>query len=194
MAATGNYHFLGDVQHGLLAFPAWRNGGQIFAGGNQSVDTVGFTAGLTTTYTGGLFLYNPPTSTVNLSVLKVSYGFLVAHAAAAIIGVAVAQSLTALTAPGTAVASVCTQVGSANTPQGILYSPTSATLPVAPKLVKVLTSVDTGAITTQPGGFLTESKIDGEILLLPGGLMAFVSTATGTPSSFIGAISWEEIP
>lgn len=194
MAITGNYRFLGTLQHGLLAFPAWRAGGSIFAGYTPTVQGAAFTAGLTTAYTSGAILYNPTTSNSNLSILRASYAFVLAVGADSTIGLGVAHSTTAITTPGTALSVVCTQVGSANTPQGMLYSPTSATLPVAPKLAKILGSVTTAAVTTSPTGASANVNVDGEILLLPGSYCVFTSSGAGTDASFFGGFSWEEIP
>ena len=180
-----------NQQHGPLRYAAKR--GILYRGGNQAVVTTAFTSGVPTTYTGGLVLYNPTTSEVNLSIREAAFGFVVAQTNAAVISLGVAASATALTGTLTAVTSANSLVGSTATPTGLLSSSASITLPVAPVLVRQLGTVDTGALTVVTAEGAGTVDIGGGIELSPGSYCVFLSSATGTASSFFGAFTWEEI-
>ncbi len=195
MAGVGPQPGYGVVnqQHGRLRYAA--RIGNLYRGGNQAIVTTAMTAGLPTTYTGGLVLYNPLTSTVRLSILEAGLAFVVAQpSAASVVGLGVAHSASALAGTLTAVASVNALVGSSNTPVGLLYSSASITLPAAPKLARILTTVDTGALTTEVGSGLPTYDIGGGIELEAGSYCVFVVTAADAGSSFMGSLTWEEIP
>jgi hypothetical protein len=177
--------------HGRYYQPA--NLGRLFSGGNQAPVPTALPAGLTESYTGGLVLYNPVGSGVNVALLLAEYALVVAQTNAASIGLAVGQSATAPTGTLTAIAPVPGVVGSSATPEALLYSSAAITLPVVPTLVRNLGVCDTGALTTGPSGAAGLSDLGGSIILPPGGFACFVSTAAGTASSFLGAFTWEEI-
>ena len=169
--------------------------GRAFRGGNQAAVATALTAGLPTTYTGGLVLYNPASSGVNLAINQASYAFVVAQTNASMIGLGVGYSASALAGTLTAVASEAGFVNSSPaTAQGLLYSSASITLPVAPYLACQLGVVDTGALTTGPNGAAVTVDLGGSIILGPGAYACFLSSAAGTASSFLGAFAWEENP
>jgi hypothetical protein len=177
-------------KHGRLWVPA--NASAFFSGGNQAPVATALPAGLTATYTGGLVLYNPIGSTVNLSISAASCAFAVAQTNAAVIGLGVGYSATvAPTTPGTAIAAQPNNVGSAIAAQGVLYSNTSLGLPSVPYLARILGGVGTGPTSGSTLSTLT-SAVDGGILLPPGGYCCFTSSAAGTASSFVGDFVWEE--
>ena len=179
--------------HGTFWAAATR--GRQFVGGNQAVAAAALAAitpGTTTTYTGGLILYNPVGSGVNAAINYASFMFILAQTNVALIGIGVGASATAITTPGTAIASQCALVGSSNAAQCLLYSPTSATLPVAPYLAKKLAVVGTGA-TSGISGASGVFNLEGAIILEPGSYACFTSSAAGTASSFYGGFVWEEV-
>jgi hypothetical protein len=180
-----------NEQHGILWQAARR--GSLFRGGNQAVVVTTMTAGLPTTYTGGLVLYNPLTSTKNLSIREVAFSFIVGQTAATTVGLAVARSASALTGTLTVVPNSNALVGSSATSQGVLYSSASITLPTAPVLVANLGTQYTGAITTVPFDGPNIVPIAGGIQLTPGAYCVFTSSATGIASSFFGQFAWEEV-
>ena len=164
-----------------------------FSGANQSVVTTAFTAGLGTTYTGGLVLSNPFGNTYNVVLTKVGVAFVVAQTNAAVIGVAAGQSSTALSGTLTSVAPSSDLIGSGVTPTAQLYSSASITLPVAPVLKRIIGAVDTGALTVATFGSGIVD-LEGGIILPPGGFATIYSSATGTASSFFGSMAWCEVP
>jgi hypothetical protein len=180
-----------NEQHGVYWQAARR--GILFRGGNQTAVVTAMTAGLPTTYTGGLVLYNPLTSTKNLSIREASFGLIVAQAAAGTIGLAVAQSATPISGTLTPVPAQNALVGSSAVAQGKLYSSASITLPTAPIMVATLGTAYTGAITTIPLDGPNVVQISGAIQLTPGAYCVFVCTAAVTASSFTGQLVWEEI-
>lgn len=180
-----------NEQHGILWSAARR--GILYRGGNQAVVATAMTAGLPTTYTGGLMLYNPLTSGTSLSIREVAFSFIVAQTAATVIGLAVARSATAPTGTLTVVPNANALVGSSATSKGILYSSASITLPTAPVLVANLGVQYTGAITTIPVDGPNIVTIAGGIELQPGAYCVFTTSATGIANSFFGSFTWEEI-
>lgn len=168
--------------------------GYMFHGGNQAVVATALAAGLPTTYTGGLVLYNPTTSTNALLLQRATAAFVVAQTNAAVIGIGVGYSGTAISGTLTAVASQGANSQTAVVAQGLLYSSASITLPSAPYLARILGTVDTGALTTDVGSFTLTQDIQGGIWIPPGGYAVFTSSAAGTASSFFGSFVWVEFP
>lgn len=169
--------------------------GNMFSGGNQAAVSTALSAGLPTTYTGGLVLANPITSTVNLVIQKAKAVFVVAQTNAAAIGLGVGyDASTALSGTLTVVPNQNALQTSSATSQGILYSSASITLPAAPVLARLLGNVDTGALTTQVDAGALEADVQGSIILSPGGYAVFTSSAAGTASSFLGSFTWVELP
>ncbi len=76
--------------------------GHRFGAAMQAVLATATVAGLTTTLTGAITLYNPVTSPVNLSVEKFGIGFVLAPAAPLVYGLATGQSQTAISGTLTA--------------------------------------------------------------------------------------------
>lgn len=151
-------------------------------------------AALATSFTG-LMLYNPPNSTVNVSVNKIGMSFLVAFAAAASVGIMTAQTNTPLATFSAANASVKNMFVNGPVGQAVAYN--SATIATAepglPKLHQLFGTGLTGAITTTP---MTNLFVDleGGLILPPGAYMAtYTSTASGA-SSMWASFTWEEIP
>lgn len=148
-------------------------------------------AGSTTAFTGGIILYNPPTSTVNLVVNKVGLGFIVAFGSASAIGLQTGQSYTPITNGSTTGVTRTGQFVGQPAGQGQVYS--AATLPVTPTLTTVLSSGLTGAITTQvqtPNFY----DLEGSIVLPPGAFVcSYTSAASGSSAAYL-SIQWEEVP
>lgn len=152
-------------------------------------------AALATSFTG-LMLYNPPNSTVNVSVNKIGMSFGVAFAAAAAIGVMVGQTMTPLATFSAANTRVQNMFINGPAGQAVAYN--SATIasaePGLPKLLQVFGQGMTGAITTVPqiaGHFV---DMEGGLILPPGAYMAtYTSTASGA-SSLFASFTYEEIP
>jgi hypothetical protein len=169
-------------------------GGDLFSGGNQAVVATALAAGLPTTYTGGLVLANPIDGTKNLVIQRAQAAFIVAQTNAAVIGLGVGYSTSALAGTLTAVASVPAVAGSSAAATGKLYSSASITLPAAPYLARILGSVDTGALTVAVDAASLALDVQGSIVLPPGAFAVFLSSAAGTASSFFGSFVWLELP
>jgi hypothetical protein len=187
-ARAGN---MGDLivseLHGRYYEAAYRR--SMFNAANQAGQTT--TVGLATTYTG-LCLSNPINSTVNLVLNKVGFSFLVAFAAASVIGLMCgfnSGTNVTHTTPGTPRSSF---FGAGASGQGLVD--TSATLPTAPFVTHTFASGLTGAITTTPLIGQNFCDLEGALILPPGAYAAiYTSTASGA-SSLIGSFSWEEVP
>jgi hypothetical protein len=180
---------LGDVivseLHGRYYETAYRR--NLF---NAAVQGTGITTsvGLTTTYTG-LCLTNPTTSTVNLVLTKVGYGFNAAPTATMVVSLAFNNSTTAVTQT-TAITVRNNYLGGA-TGQGL--AATSTTLPTAPINSHILGVIGTNAIT---GLNETMDVIDmeGSIVMPPGSYVCIVTSTASAATSFWGSFQWEEVP
>jgi len=185
--------YYGVDNHGKYFQPAASL--RAYRGGNQAAVATAMSAGLPTTYTGGLILYNPLASTSVLAINRVSFLFIVAQTNVSAIGLGLGYSgSVAPTGTLTVVASRSSNVGSsAPTAQGVLYSSASVTLPVAPYLGRLLGTVDTLTPALGVGSGTGTFDIAGGIILQPGAFCCFTSTAAGTASSFLGEFAWEEV-
>ena len=167
---------------------------RLFSGGNQAAVATALAAGVPTAYTGGLVLANPITSTVRLVLNRVAAAFVVAQTNAAVIGLGLGISASALAGTLTVVPSIQTNLDlTPNTPQGVLYSSASVTLPIAPYLSRLLGAVATGALTVGLGGAPLSLDLQGGIILPPGGFACILSSSAGTASSFLGSFTWSEV-
>lgn len=165
--------------------------GRFFSGGNAAVVATALSAGVPTTYTGGLVLANPTTSSVNLVLSNVTAAFIVAQANASAISLGIGKSSSALAGTLTVVPSISDSLNS--TPVGILYSSASITLPTAPTPARLIGAVATGALTTEILGNSLSLNLQGGIILPPGGFACILSSAAGTASSFLGSFTWSEV-
>ena len=148
------------------------------------------TVGTATTYTG-LCLSNPPSSPVNLVLLKCGYSFSVAFAATSVIGLMTGYSGTAVTHTAAAKVYGSMFTGQASGAWGLCDS--SAGLPATPVLNTVLGTGFTGAISTVPAIPATLVDLEGSIILPPGAFAAFyTSTASGTAAGAF-SFTWEEV-
>lgn len=160
-----------------------------FHAANQAVTAL--SAGLGTTYTG-LCISNPINSTVNLVLGKIGWTFLVVFAAVASVGIACGFNSGTNVTHTTPVTPRSNYFNTATTGQGL--ADVSATLPTAPFYTHFLGAGLTGAVTTIPSLGPTNWDAEGDIILPPGGYMAFVASAVSAASSFWGSASWEEVP
>lgn len=187
-ARAGN---LGDLIvsecHGRYYEQTYRR--NIFNAANQAAATT--TVGLALAYTG-LLLYNPVGSTVNLSILKVGYSFVVAFPAAAAVGLMVGfNSSTNVTHTVAGVTHNSFFGVGASSQAGV---DTSSTMPTAPFLTHLFATGLTGAITTEELVSGDVVDLEGSLILPPGAYAAiYTSTVSGT-SGFFGSFSWEEVP
>lgn len=163
-----------------------------FGASMQAVLATATIAGLSTAITGTSVLYNPVSSTVNLSIEKFGVGFVLAPAAPLVFGLATGQSMTALSGTLTSLGAKSKFLGG-SVGQGIAVASASITLPVAPTVDIVLGALDTGAITTtasMPGVY----DLEGGIVLPPGGFAVFWTSAVLAASAHIASWAWEEVP
>lgn len=194
MATTNPPGYYNVPLHGRYYQPA--SLGRLFGGGNQAPVVTALPNGLTASYTGGLVLYNPIASTVNISLLQANYAVVVQQTNAVVIGIGTGYSASvAPTGTLTVVTSQPANVGSSATPQGILYSSATITLPTVPYFARIISPLATGALTADQSGGGSNFEAAGQVLLPPGGYAAFISLGgAGTASSFVGHFAWEEIP
>ena len=149
-------------------------------------------AGTSTTFTG-MVLYNPPTSTVNLVMNKVSLAFAVAFATSPTnIGLMVGQTFTPIATFATTSTSTRGLFLGQPAGQGVVYS--SATLITTPVVQTILAAGSTAALT----GFSVVPPIfndlEGSIILPPGGYAATFTSAASGASALFASFQWEEVP
>ena len=165
-----------------------------FGGAMQGVNATATIAGVGTSITGALVLYNPPSSSVNVVIEKFGVGFVLAPAAPLVYGLATGYSATALSGTLTSVTPKCKYLGAgAPTPTAGLVISSGVTLPTAATVDTVFGQVDTGAVTT----VTTISDLfdlEGSIILGPGGYCHFWTSAVLLASAHIASFQWEEVP
>jgi hypothetical protein len=175
-------------------YPAAING-TLFHGGNQAPVTTAMSAGLPTTYTGGLVLANPIASDNNLILQRATAAFSEASPNGAVISVAIGH------APTTNVSGTLTTVPVQNAnpandtnAEGVLYSSASVTLPAAPVVAALLGAVGTAAVSADVTGPPIQADLGGSLILPPGSYAVFASTAALSAHSFMGHFEWVELP
>ena len=148
------------------------------------------TVGLATTYTG-LCLSNPIGSPVNLVLLKAGYGFTVAWAAVAAIGLMAGYNSGTNVTHTTPVTPRGNFFNGGSGGYGLLDS--SATLPTAPTLHTVFNSSTTATAAVPP---LVSGLVDfeGSLILPPGAYAAFFTSTVSAAASGHFSFSWEEVP
>ena len=129
-------------------------------------------------------LYNPPGSTVNLSLIKVAAVFAAAPAGAVVVGL-VAGFNAAVPTGITAGAPLSNFVGGA---AGQGKTASAITLGTAPALVLPLLAVEAASSITPAPAFV---DVAGSIVIPPGGYVAISANAA---ASIIGSFEWDEVP
>ena len=179
---------LGDVitseLHGRYYEQCYRR--NIFSAANQTA--IATTVGLATTYTG-LVLSNPVGSSVNLVLLKAAAAFPVAVAAGTVVGLMLGYNAGTNVTHTAAVTPRSNFFGVGAAPIGLVDS--SATMPTAPFVQKVMGTIGTATISTAPG---IGEDLEGSIILPPGAYAAFYTSAASGALGFMGSFKWEEVP
>ena len=172
---------------------------QTYRGHRFSASIVGqvTTVALATTYTG-LCLSNAPGNGFNLVLDEVGIAFLVAFTAASAIGLMAGFNATTAVTHSTPATITNDYFNNslggvaAVSPVGLVDS--SATLPTAPVLKKILFAGLTGAITTEADFGSGQFVIRGGLVIPPGGYVAiYTSTASGA-ASMAATLHWTEVP
>ena len=168
--------------------------GHRFGAAMQAVLATATVAGLTTTLTGAITLYNPVTSPVNLVVEKFGIGFVLAPAAPLVYGLATGQSQTAISGTLTALTPKSKNVSAGVAAGvGIVYSSASLTLPVQPTVDTVLGTLDQGAVTVTNSA-MSYFDLNGSLIIGPGSYACFWTSAVLLASAYIASFEWEEVP
>lgn len=184
-----------DAQGGLAASPqnaAFYNSTVRRKRFAAMVEGITTTVGVATTYTG-LLLSNPTTSLVNLILDKMQIGFRVAFGGAATIGLFRGFSAT-LNNTHTAAAVVQNMMvdGTAAGNTGLVDS--SATLCLTPTAFTPYGIGLTGAISVASELPDIEVKIDGSIVIAPGGFVGVYTSAASGASGLVAGVQWTELP
>jgi len=155
----------------------------------------GVAPGTTISTTAAFSLYNPTTSGKRLIVLRASVSLLSGTLGAGSILWTANTNLAAAatTGSGTAIVSTADLVGNATAPAGVPL--TTATLPVAPKLLRPFCGLTAVAVATAAAPWQVFEDVDGEFMLLPGATISLMGvTAAGTSPLVMIGMTWEEIP
>lgn len=164
--------------------------GRLMTAANQAgVVTV---VGLHTTYTG-LVLSNPVGSDIDVSLLRVGVGFIVAQPTTGAI-VALEAGYLGTTDVTHSVPSTTLRNCYLGGTAPVANVDTGATLPIAPTLIESFGSVLTEAIT---GGTVQPAYVfdlGGYLILPPGGFCAIYTTIASGAASMVASLVWEEIP
>ena len=143
-----------------------------------------------------LTLYNPATSGVNLSLMRVRVGvttFIAAGAGPLTTAYVLAANTNVLAAAPTATTSATIRNSLLGGAAGVGLAYTAATLPAAPVVVRSIGSLYLIGATLQTSmAYNIDDWIDGEIVVAPN--TAITLQAIGSATSGIVSMSWEEIP
>lgn len=176
--------FIVQELHGRYYEQAFR--ANVFCGANSAAQATSTSSATAT----GLILTNPVGSGRYLSLIDVTVGVGAAVAAAFEVGLfANINPLAAAVTQTTPITPVCTALGSAAKPVGLLAS--AATLPAAPTHIRTLLA--SGWVTaTAQSQELAKDEVAGAIVLLPNTAVS-IQSVVGT-QSILASITWEEIP
>lgn len=163
--------------------------GLLFNAANQAGTVT--TVGLATTYTG-ICLSNPVGNTKNVVVTGVGYAFPVAPAADVVVGLMTGYSGSTQVTHTTPITPKTSFIGAGANPTALVDS--AATLSATPVIERILGKVDTGAITTTTQGSVTNTMIEGGIILAPGAFVAIYTSSVANTAGFFGSFQWMELP
>lgn len=157
-----------------------------------AVHNAGDAPGTTISTTACACLYNPVGSGVNLSVCKVSIGYVSGTIGTGTMFHCVNMTTTQTAPTGTAATGGVVNLGGGGAGQGQYFS--TATV-VAPKAYRPFVTLDPMLATSVLGLPLKVEDMDGEILLPPGTSYQIQSiAAAGTSPLFAVGIVWRELP
>lgn len=169
--------------HGRYYEQAYR--GAIFTASNAASTS---SAGLATTYTGGVCVSNPAGSTKNLVILKASVAFSVVSAAVTTAGLISGWSQAGVVTHTTPLTPFSNLIGSQ--------------VPAVAKADQACTLVGTpawlvagfGATPQAVGAFAVLLDLEGDVVVGPGGYVATGTSIASTALSILASITWEEVP
>lgn len=164
--------------------------GRVFSGGTAAT---GVAPGTSIGTTAAFSLYNPNGSGVNLVVLKVSMGYVSGTLGAGLVHYLANTNVAAAATTGTAITAVNALLGGGLAAQGKPL--TTATLPVAPTILRPFCSLDATLATSVVGPWRIEEDVDGEFIVAPGCTLSLHGTAAaGTSPLVCFGVTWEECP
>jgi len=181
----------GDLISSLLHgryYQAAKDGRLMTAANQAGVVTV---IGLHTTYTG-LVLSNPVGSGIDVSLLRVGVGFIVAQPTTGAI-VALEAGYNGATDVTHSVPSTTLRNCYLGGAAPVAKVDTGATLPTAPTLIESFGSVLTEAITGSTVQPAYNFDLGGYLILPPGGYCAIYTTIASGAASMVASFIWEEI-
>lgn len=152
----------------------------------------GVAPGTALSTTPPLSLWNPPASGKNLSITKVSVGYVSGTLGAG--NIAVGQVTAQVTVPtgGTEITPSCSLIGF---PRGVGRAFTGSTLASAPTIVRPVFNLGAFTAATALAPQDCDVLIDGSIIVPPGAAICLqgIATAGTTPLVILG-VTYEEIP
>ena len=160
----------------------------------QAVLATALSTGLTATYTGGLVLFNPVNSPVNIALDTAMFAQIIAQTSVSALGIGVGNGLGVNPTATTPTNLARNKKVGGPTGFGVSWSMASVTLPVAMTLDTVLGTATEGIITSDPGLMPGYFELKGGIVLAPGCFCAFTASAGLIASSYILGLEWTEIP
>lgn len=152
----------------------------------------GVTPGTALTTAPPLTLWNPPSSGKNLSVTKVSVGFVSGTLGAGCIALAANNAQPTVPTGGTEIIPLCSMLGM---PRGVGRAFTGSTITAVPTLVRPVFNMGAFVATTPIAPQDCDVLIDGAIIVTPGASISLQGiAAAGTTPLVILGITYEEIP
>src|SRR5450631_631749 len=145
-------------------------------------------AGLATTYTGGVCVSNPAGSGVNLVILKASVALTVISVAVTTAGLIAGYAQAGVVTHTTPLVPTSNLLGAQTAP--VAKADQAATLVGTPAWA--LAGIASTGIAA--GVFATTIDVEGSIVVGPGGYVATGTSIASPATAVLASISWEEVP
>ena len=173
-------------KHGSM-YDAARNG-RLF---HAATAATGVAPGTAIGTTAAFSLHNPSGSGKYLSIRKVSMGYISGTFGAGVVWHLINNDPTATAPTGTAIAELPGKLND-GTPVGVAL--TTATLAVAPKIIRPFCSLQASLATTAVQPWQALETLDGDIIIPEGCTYSLHATAAAGTSPLVAfGVTWEEI-
>ena len=177
-------------RHGRLYQPA--RDGRIF---HAATAVGGVAPGTSISTTMGFTLFNPPGSGVTIAILKAAVGYISGTLGAGTIFHLTNSNLAEAVPTGTAIVEKSAIAGGGGYGAAKGVALTTATVAVAPTIVRPFASLQASLASTAVGPWQAQEDLGGDIILPEGGAYSLHAVAAAGSSPLVAyGVTWEEIP
>jgi hypothetical protein len=185
IVADGHAHF----------FEAARLAVSMTGGGLWSAVTgvAGVAPGTALSTTPPMAVWNPPGSGILASICVTRLGYISGTLGAGTIAYAYVSSQTSKPSTGTALTPSAQALGAQTTPRAQAFQ--GSTLAATPTILAPAYILNAMLATTATQPVVSKDQVDGEIIILPGGVFVMQGIAAAGTSPLVAfGVTWEEIP